>query len=91
MGSNPQGGFRLSGLSFRIRIRGSILSVSYQNQGGTSRTFAVNGETREGVHDRLMDLDRMWIPYLELESGDFDVEVVDGPYSRPGEAAGRCI
>ena len=64
--------------SFRYiaRLRGSEVTIEYENRGAGSRTFTVNGQSQKGEHDPIMNLDKLWVPYDQFNGSTIDIRVV---------------
>jgi len=63
---------------FRLEARGCDVHIDYQNSSGENqRQFTVNGKTQQGVHDALMGLDKLWVPYDDFKAGTLEIVVND--------------
>jgi cellobiose phosphorylase len=63
---------------FQIRVRKCDLTIRFQDRGGKPRSFSVNGDRHAGVHDPLMNLDKLWIPNDLLKKEKLDVRITQG-------------
>jgi Cellobiose phosphorylase len=75
----PAGYGPFGSLELKIKIRSCdlFLICRWQKKGG--RMFLVNGQRREPVFDEVMKLEKLWIPYEELNCGRMEIQISDTP------------
>lgn len=63
---------------FSILLRGTKLKLHYENQGGSSRHFTLNGTPAESSYDAIMNMNRLWIAHPDLPPGrDLEIGIFD--------------
>lgn len=73
----PAGACPFRAFTFTIRPRDCDVTIAYRDTGAAGkRTFSVNGEARQGERSKMMNLDRLWIPY-EAFGRKLDIAVQD--------------
>lgn len=63
--------------NFQITVKGCRVNILYRNSGSGNRKYAVNGNNREGIHDEIMMLKKLWISDAELETKSLKIYVED--------------
>ena len=62
-------------LQFTTHVRNCPLTIDYQNQGSTQRRFTINGQPQEVTFDATMNIDKLWIPYNQLDKRGLEIKV----------------
>ncbi|MFH0880200.1 MAG: hypothetical protein V2A34_10850, partial [Lentisphaerota bacterium] len=72
----PSAWLPFNAFDFRIRARSCDVRLLLENKGRGRRQFTVNGQSRPGVRDEIMDLEKLWVPYEEFKSGALEIKVM---------------
>ena len=75
----PAGYFPFDSFDFSINARDCSFLIYYQKSPDVEqRSFKLNGQQRTGERDKFLGIDRLWLPYSELKSGEtYTLEIVD--------------
>lgn len=71
----PAAWFPFKSFDFSIRVRDCDVKIGYQNQGGSERTFTVNGQPTTSTRDPILKVDKIWIPYDQFTGRGIDIRV----------------
>lgn len=62
---------------FVITVRNCRLNIKYSDENKGSRGFKVNGQSKEGVFDRIMQMNKLWISNEELKQKELVIHITD--------------
>ncbi len=61
---------------FKVRLKNCNVVISYQPEKDSKRRFYVNGVERNGVYDKVLQLNKLWIANEELNCKEINIQVI---------------
>lgn len=62
---------------FTISMNDTRITISYENKGNSKRDFFIDDIEKQGTHDCIMQLDKLWIDKSLLHNDEISVKVID--------------